>query len=281
MEAPQLFVEARRHSIINGDSKRNSGQFSDGGDYDDIDAAVRHGLRLAEDGADIIDVGGESTRPGAQPVSLDEELDRTIPIIEKLCSRTRVPISIDTTKAEVARQAVAVGAQIINDISGCTFDPDMLSVCASGEAGLCLMHILGTPQTMQDEPHYQDVYTEVSQFLTDRVSAAASAGVDRQRICLDPGIGFGKTAEHNLILLQSVQRLRDESQMPLLIGHSRKRFLSHILGRAVEERLSGTIGVSIALAAQGVDILRVHDVRSVRDSLISWQAVLPQRKELR
>ncbi|WP_240928286.1 dihydropteroate synthase [Thalassoroseus pseudoceratinae] len=246
--------------------------FSDGGSWLDVDRAVEHALSLVEQGAGILDIGGESTRPGADPVSFDEELRRVLPVVEELSSRTDVPISIDTTKAEVARQTLAAGASIVNDISGLTFDPDMPGVCAEENAGVVCMHIQGTPQTMQNEPHYEDVLREVLEFLEHRMEVLESAGIPRERIVLDPGIGFGKTATHNLELLSNIAALRS-TQRPVLIGHSRKRFLKAILGRPVEERSSGTIGVSIALADQGADILRVHDVAAVRDALTAWHTL--------
>ena len=247
--------------------------FSDGGQFQLVENAVARALQMEADGADIIDIGGESTRPGAEPVMLEEELRRTIPVIRELAPRVRTPISIDTTKAEVARQALEAGAEIVNDISGLTFDPEMLEVCRLHDAGICLMHIQGTPQTMQQNPTYVDVVQEVIDFLQQQVDRCLMAGILPERMCIDPGIGFGKTAEHNLQLLKSVSRLQRDLQRPVLIGHSRKRFLSKILGRSVDERESGTIGVSIALAEQGVDILRIHDVRSVRDAMVAWDTV--------
>ena len=247
--------------------------FSDGGQFQLVENAVARALQMEADGADIIDIGGESTRPGAEPVALDEELRRTIPVIRELATQIRIPISIDTTKAEVARQALEAGAEIVNDISGLTFDPDMLEVCRLHDAGICLMHIQGTPQTMQQNPTYGDVVREVTEFLQQQVDRCLMAGILPERMSVDPGIGFGKTAEHNLQLLKSVARLQQDLQRPVLIGHSRKRFLSKILGRSVEERESGTIGVSIALAEQEVDILRIHDVRSVRDAIVAWDTV--------
>ena len=247
--------------------------FSDGGQFNSLDNAIEQASRLVEDGADIIDVGGESTRPGAEPVSLEEELHRTIPAIEQICSRLNVPVSIDTTKAEVARQAIAAGALIVNDISGMTFDTNMLTVCSECDAAVCVMHILGTPQTMQNEPHYDDVVLEVSDFLGTRMAACVAAGISFDRICIDPGIGFGKTAQHNVKLMQSIDKLQQTHRRPVLIGHSRKRFLSKILGRSVEERTIGTAGVSIALAENGADVLRVHDVRGTKDALVAWQTV--------
>lgn len=247
--------------------------FSDGGQFNAIDAAVERALQMEADGADIIDIGGESTRPGSEPVSLDEEVSRTIPVIRALQRKLKSPISIDTTKAEVARQALDAGAEIVNDISGLTFDPNMIDLCAREDAGICLMHIKGTPKTMQVDPQYGDVVAEVIEFLQQQVDRCLMAGIRPERMTVDPGIGFGKTAEHNLTLLRSVARLQSDLQRPVLIGHSRKRFLSKLLGRPVEEREAGTVGVSIALAEQGVDILRIHDVRSVRDALVAWDTV--------
>lgn len=247
--------------------------FSDGGEYNTVDAAVAHGLKLAAEGADLIDVGGESTRPGAEPVSTEEEVRRTIPVIEKLAAACGVPISIDTTKAEVARRAVLAGASVVNDVSGLVFDPDMVAVCTDTNVGVCAMHMRGTPQTMQDDPVYDDVVAEVVVFLQARTDALVSAGIAADRICLDPGIGFGKTAEHNLQLMKAVRQMRTQLQRPLLLGHSRKRFLSKVLGRPVEERLAGTIGVSIGLADNGADVLRIHDVGATRDALVARSAV--------
>ena len=245
--------------------------FSDGGLHDTVQPAVDHGLKLIEDGADIIDIGGESTRPGADAVSLAEELKRTIPVIEGLVSQTDIPISIDTTKAKVAKEAIDAGAMIVNDISGLTFDPDMLAVCAETKAAVVCMHIKGTPQNMQDDPTYDDCVAEVCNFLSERMQAIQSAGIEANRICIDPGIGFGKTAAHNLELLHNIAALHALNR-PVLIGHSRKRFLSKILGRSVEERLAGTVGVSIALARNNVDYIRVHDVRAVKDAMLAWNA---------
>ena len=247
--------------------------FSDGGQFNIVDNAIARALQMEAAGADIIDLGGESTRPGAKPVALDDELQRTIPVIRQLAQRLRVPISIDTTKSEVARQALEAGAEIVNDISGLTFDSAMMDVCRINDAGICLMHIQGTPQTMQLNPRYANVVSEVCEFLQQQVDRCLMTGIRAERMCVDPGIGFGKTAEHNLELMKSVPRLQKALQRPVLIGHSRKRFLSKILGRPVEEGESGTVGVSIALAELGVDILRIHDVRSVRDALVAWDTI--------
>jgi dihydropteroate synthase len=246
--------------------------FSDGGAYLSHDAAVQHALQLAEDGAGILDIGGESTRPGAEPVPLDEELRRVVPVVERVAARTRVPISVDSTKAEVAGAALAAGAVIVNDISGLTFDPAMPAVCRDHEAGVVCMHIQGTPRTMQDRPRYDDVVREIRQYFVERLAALERAGIPAERVVLDPGIGFGKTAEHNLQILSGVRAFRELGR-PLLIGHSRKRFLKKVLGRPLDEHSLGTVGVSLALALQSVDILRVHDVRATRDALLAFDAV--------
>ncbi len=267
-------LQASELPLIMGILNVTPDSFSDGGKYDSTTAAIQHARQLIAEGADIIDVGGESTRPGAIPVSEDEELRRTIPVIHALASESQLPISIDTTKAAVAEQAVAAGASIINDISGLTMDDRMLDVCRHTDAGICVMHIQGTPQTMQRNPVYENVVVEVTRYLKDCLDRCEKSGISLDRLCVDPGIGFGKTAEHNLQLLRAVEVMRESLQRPLLIGHSRKRFLSHILGRTVEERLAGTVGVSVGLAAQGVDILRVHDVAAVRDALTAWSAIV-------
>ena len=261
--------------------------FSDGGRFLDRDAAVAHALQLVEDGADILDVGGESTRPGATPVSLEDELARVIPVIRELAAKTAVPISVDTTKAEVARQALDAGAAIVNDISGLTFDPRMIDVCRDAAAGIVCMHIQGTPQTMQDNPTYGDVVAEICAFFAERLATLEAAGVPPERVVLDPGIGFGKTAAHNVAILSNIRRFRALGR-PVLIGHSRKRFLKKVLGREMDEpnagtldacvpahpSWAGTLGVSLALAAQHCDLLRVHDVRATRDALLAYRTIL-------
>ena len=249
--------------------------FSDGGQFSDVSLAVEHGLRLVAEGADILDIGGESTRPGAVPVPEEEELRRVLPVIRTLSRQTRIPLSIDTYKAEVARQCLAAGAVIVNDISGLTFDPKMTAVCRESTCGVVVMHIQGTPQTMQLEPRYDNVVADLRRHFSQRLDDLEAAGIARERIVLDPGIGFGKTAEHNLELLAHIAEFHALGR-PVLIGHSRKRFLKKILGREVEERNAGTVGVSIALAEQGADILRIHDVRATHDALLAWQTVRQQ-----
>jgi dihydropteroate synthase len=247
--------------------------FSDGGAWYDVQRAVDQALQLAAEGADILDIGGESTRPAAQPVTLADELQRVIPVIAAVHERCAVPISIDTYKAEVAREALQAGATIINDISGLTFDPQMIDVCADSDCGVVCMHIQGTPQTMQADPRYGDVVAELVDFFRESLQTLTARGIAAERIAIDPGIGFGKTAAHNLEILSHVAEFQSLGR-PVLIGHSRKGFLKKILNRAVDERLYGTIGVAIAAAMQGADILRVHDVAAVRDSLLAWRAVV-------
>lgn len=246
--------------------------FSDGGRSFTPDLAVEHGLKLAESGADLLDLGAESTRPGAAPVPLDEELRRLMPVVEQLANRVQVPLSIDTYKAEVARQALAAGAKIVNDISGLQFDPEMAAVVAQTGAGIVCMHIQGTPQTMQIAPRYDNVVAEIVAYFRDRLRWMEQQGISSEQVVFDPGIGFGKSAEHNLEILSHIADFRAVGR-PVLIGHSRKGFLKRILGRPVDERQSGTLGVSIALAEQGVEILRVHDVAATRDALAAWKSV--------
>ena len=261
------------HPWIMGIVNLTPDSFSDGGQYTDPERAVEQALKLDREGADILDLGGESTRPGATPVPLDEEISRLEPVLERLRSKTSRLISIDTTKSEVARRALELGADIINDISGLTFDPQMAGVCRTYQAGIVCMHIQGTPQTMQQAPHYDDVLSEVRSWLLERLNALSEVGIASESVLLDPGIGFGKAAEHNLLLLSHIQQLRGLGR-PVMIGHSRKRFLKKILGEDLDEALYGTMGVNIALAHQGVDMIRVHDVRAAKDSLLAWRTVV-------
>lgn len=247
--------------------------FSDGGTFLEPGAAVDRALLLVGEGAQIIDVGGESTRPGAQPVGIDEELRRVVPVVQRLAQQSDVCISVDTTKAQVARAALDAGAHIVNDISGLTFDPQMPHVCAAAGAGVICMHIRGTPQNMQDDPYYNDVVEEVRQFLESRLIELERMGISRRQLVTDPGIGFGKTAEHNLAVLGNIGRFRSLGR-PVCIGHSRKRFLKKLLGRPVDERLFATVGVAVAVALQGAEIIRVHDVAAIRDAILACRAVL-------
>ncbi|HET6879181.1 MAG TPA: dihydropteroate synthase [Pirellulales bacterium] len=240
--------------------------FSDGGRFDETAAAVTHGMHMAAWGAELIDVGGESTRPYSQPVDEAEEMRRVLPVVQALAERTDVPISIDTSKAAVAREAVAAGAEIINDVTALAGDARMIETAIETGAAVCAMHMLGTPQTMQDNPIYDDVVAEVFDYLRRRRDALVEAGIAPQKIALDPGIGFGKTHEHNLTLLANCRRFH-ELGCPLLVGHSRKGFIGKIIGDKMADRTAGGIGVSISLANQGVQIVRVHDVEPTLHAL--------------
>lgn len=246
--------------------------FSDGGKYSSTASAVEHGLQLIAEGADILDIGGESTRPGAQPVSLDDELQRVIPVIEALSAVTSVPLSIDTYKPEVMRAAILAGADIVNDI--CALREDgALDVVANSNAGVCLMHMQGVPQTMQINPVYDDVVAEVKQFLSDRVDACLAHGIVKQRILLDPGFGFGKTTAHNVALIQHLDSLA-ELGFPLLVGLSRKSVLGKIAGGDELQRLHAGLAASVVSVMKGAKIVRVHDVKATVDALKVVTAVL-------
>lgn len=240
--------------------------FSDGGEHFDVGRAVDFALQLVEQGAGILDIGGESTRPYSTPVAADEELRRVRPVIAALTAQTTTPISIDTSKAAVAQAALEAGAQIINDITGLAGDPAMMKLAVESRAAVCAMHMQGTPQTMQDNPSYGDIVQEIHEYLWQRRDALLAAGIAAERICLDPGIGFGKTHEHNLTLMANCRPFL-ELGCPILVGHSRKGFIGKVLGDKERSRDAGTIGAACALAAQGVQIIRVHDVRGTVDAL--------------
>jgi dihydropteroate synthase len=241
--------------------------FSDGGLFLDADAAVEHGLRLTAEGADVLDVGGESTRPGAESVSEDEELRRVVPVIERLASDGRARLSIDTTKVAVARAALDAGASLVNDVSAFRFDPGMAALLAETDVGCCLMHMLGEPRTMQEDPRYDDVVSEVKAFLEERLAFAVSEGVDEERVWLDPGIGFGKTVEHNLELLRRLDEIVAIGR-PVVVGTSRKSFLGKLAGGRDEgERLPGTIATNVLALERGASVFRVHDVAQNADAL--------------
>lgn len=244
--------------------------FSDGGQLPDARAAIDRAHRLVAEGADIIDVGGESTRPGAAPVAADEELRRVMPIVEALAGG-RVPVSVDTSKPAVMAAVIAAGASIINDVFALRA-PGALEAMSATDAGICLMHMLGEPRTMQDDPVYADVVGEVRSFLEERVAACEAAGIDRSRIVIDPGFGFGKTAAHNLALLRALPALA-ASGLPVLAGLSRKSMLGQITGRSVGDRVHASVAAAIAAVARGALIVRVHDVAATRDALAVWIAV--------
>jgi dihydropteroate synthase len=246
--------------------------FSDGGNFFDPDAATRHALKLLDDGADILDIGGESTRPYATPVAADEELARVMPVISEVVKqRPAALISIDTSKAAVAEAALGAGAEIINDVTALTGGATMLDLAKASGAGVCVMHMQGTPQTMQQDPTYHNVVAEIHDYLEQRRNAILAAGIDKDRLCLDPGIGFGKTHEHNITLMANCWRFHDLG-CPLLVGHSRKAFIGKLIGDKTADRTAGTLGAALALARQGVQIIRVHDVAPVRQALTLFEA---------
>jgi dihydropteroate synthase len=246
--------------------------FSDGGRFLDPDRAIAHARELIADGADLLDIGGESTRPGARGVSADEELERVVPVTAGL-DDIELPISIDTSKAQVAEAALDAGAEIVNDVTALRSDPSMAGLCADHECVVVLMHMQGTPRTMQENPTYDDVVDDVKAFLAERIEFAVGEGVAEQRIWVDPGIGFGKTARHNLELLHRLGELRDLGR-PIVVGTSRKRFLGSVTGREVDDRVGGTIASNVLAARAGAEVLRVHDLAEVRQAMAVADAVL-------
>lgn len=240
--------------------------FSDGGQHFESADAISAALKMEDEGAAIIDIGGESTRPYSNPVSEEEELRRVVPVIEVLSQRVAVPISIDTSKARVAEEAVAAGAEIINDVTGLEGDPRMPEVVTKHEVGVCVMHMQGSPQNMQDNPSYEDVVQEIHHYLLARLEACLELGIPKDRVCLDPGIGFGKTHQHNIELIRNADHFLSTGT-PILVGHSRKGFIGSLLGDKEADRTAATLGVSLALASRGIHILRVHDVRQTFEAL--------------
>jgi dihydropteroate synthase len=255
-----------RRTLLMGIINVTPDSFYDGGKRFDPSKAIADGLGLVEAGADIVDVGGESTRPGAPPVSVEEELRRVLPVVQGLRRTVKVPISIDTYKAPVARAALTEGADIVNDISALRFDPEMGALLAREKVPVVLMHMQGTPQTMQAEPRYDDVLREVQDFLAARTEFALDAGVERNHIILDPGIGFGKTVDHNLILLRGLPSLASLGY-PILVGASRKAFIGKILDAKPDERLEGSVAAAVSAVFGGAQIIRAHDVKETRRAL--------------
>jgi dihydropteroate synthase len=273
------FWEARDRAILTDGVPRVMGivnvtpdSFSDRGRTATPEEAVAHALRLVDEGADILDIGGESSRPGALPVDQEAELRRVIPVIAAVAQRVAVPISVDTTKAEVARRALDAGAAIINDIQALGGDPDLGPLVASSRAGVVLMHMAGTPRTMQANPHYGDVVAEVRAALADRIAAAEQTGIPRVRIAIDPGIGFGKTMAHNLELLRNLDRFATLG-CAVLIGTSRKSFLGTLTGRPVDQRTTASVVSALAAVLKGANIVRVHDVAAMVDAIKTWTAI--------
>lgn len=248
--------------------------FSDGGLHDSPDAAVAHGLKLAEEGADILDVGGESTRPGAREVSVQEELDRVLPVIERLVRETSCPVSVDTSRPEVMRAAAAAGAGMINDVRALQLEGALDAAVASG-LPVVLMHMQGQPRMMQQSPQYDDVVSEVHSFLAQRIFACEMSGIDKRRIVVDPGFGFGKTLDHNLALLRQLDRFAGLG-VPVLAGLSRKSMLGQLTGRDVLSRVHASVAAAVIAVQHGARLVRVHDVAATRDALAVWQAVASQ-----
>lgn len=246
--------------------------FSDGGSYASVDDAVAHALRMVEEGADMLDIGGESTRPGADDVPVEEELRRVVPVIEELVARTKVPLAIDTSKPEVMRAAVAAGAGMINDVYALRRDGAMDAVAELG-VPVCLMHMLGEPRSMQDDPQYDDVVGEVHRFLTDRLFACELAGIDRRKVMVDPGFGFGKNLEHNLALLRALERFASLGS-GVYAGLSRKSMIGAMTGRqGPAERVAGSLAAAVIAVQRGARMVRVHDVAATVDALAVWHAV--------
>ena len=243
--------------------------FSDAGQYQHLEFALSRAEQMMQDGADIIDIGGESSRPGAPPLPLQDELQRVMPVLYALrdCGK---PLSVDTYKPQVMREAILAGADMINDINGFRA-PGAIEAVRDSDCALCIMHMQSVPETMQDRPHYDDVVREVSDFLRQRVDTMVAAGIARERLCIDPGFGFGKTVEQNYALLRATKQLRSELDLPVLAGLSRKSMVGAVTGRPVEQRLAGSLGGALAAVAQGAEIVRVHDVAETVDALKVWR----------
>jgi dihydropteroate synthase len=271
----ELLADPATEFLVMGVVNVTPDSFSDGGDYLDPQAAVAHGLELEKQGAAILDIGGESTRPGAPPVALDEELRRVLPVLERLAGAA-VKLSVDTSKAHVAARALQAGATFVNDVTALRGDPEMASVVAARRVDCCLMHMLGDPRIMQEDPRYDDVVDEVKAFLEERLQFAVGQGIAEERIVLDPGIGFGKTVAHNLELLRRIDELVALGR-PVLVGSSRKSFIGRLTGRAVDERLAGTIATNVLAYAGGARLFRVHDVAPVHDALTVAAATVRRR----
>ena len=266
VQAGDYLLEFNGRTHLMGILNVTPDSFSDGGMFFDKKTAVDQGIRLADEGADIIDVGGESTRPRAEPVSLEEELKRVIPVIRELAGEVDVPISIDTYKSEVAREAIEAGASIINDISGLRFDDRMAGLAAETGVALVVMHIKGTPRDMQVDPHYDDLLKEIGEYLSRSIEIAVEAGVKKENVIIDPGIGFGKRIEDNFILIKNLEYFRALGQ-PLLIGPSRKSFLWKTLNVSTGETLEATAAASAASVLSGADLIRAHDVKEISKAI--------------
>src|SRR5437588_917427 len=268
-------VDLSKRGMIMGVLNVTPDSFSDGGEFFGTNAAVARGIQIAEEGANIIDIGGESTRPGAEPVSAKEELKRVLPVIEELRAKIDISVSIDTSKSEVASAALDAGASIINDVTAGRGDEKMLPLAAKRKAAIVLMHMQGEPRTMQKDPHYKDVVAEVADFFRQQYARALECGIDPMAIAFDPGIGFGKTLEHNVTLLKNLERLHVHGR-PLVVGVSRKSFLGKLVGSSeMSDRLAPTIALTAILRAGGADVLRVHDVKENVAASLAGEALLP------
>jgi dihydropteroate synthase len=267
-----------RHGLIMGVLNVTPDSFSDGGKFFAVEKAVEHGLTMTGEGAQIIDVGGESTRPGAEPVAVEEELRRVVPVIEKLRAKIDIVISIDTSKAQVARAAIGAGASIVNDVTGGRGDREMMPFVAEIKAAFIIMHMQGNPRTMQSDPRYVDVVSEVADFFRQQYACALDCGIDPMAIAFDPGIGFGKTLEHNLELLAQLERIRVHER-PLVVGVSRKSFLAKLTGSSgMNDQLASTVTLTSVLRTRGADVFRVHDVKENVNALRVTEAILQKTK---
>lgn len=272
MDSQVRLLLQQKNAIIMGIVNATPDSFSDGGQHNTVQSAVAHALLLLEQGAQIIDIGGESTRPGAASVSLEQELDRVIPIIKKLGEETDAPISIDTHKPDVMREAISAGAQMVNDVNALRTDGAVQAV-AEMAVPVCLMHMRGDPQTMQTNPNYVDVLTDVSDFLQERIEQCVHAGIAMSDVIVDPGIGFGKTVQHNLLLLNQLPQLAQDLRCPVLIGVSRKSLIDKVLGRQVSQRAAASVGLAVQAVINGAKIVRVHDVQETSDAIRMVEAV--------
>jgi len=267
-----------RHGLIMGVLNVTPDSFSDGGKFFAVEKAVEHGLTMTGEGAQIIDVGGESTRPGAEPVAVEEELRRVVPVIAKLRAKIDIVISIDTSKAQVARAAIGAGASIVNDVTGGRGDREMMPFVAEIKAAFIIMHMQGNPRTMQSDPRYVDVVSEVADFFRQQYACALDCGIDPMAIAFDPGIGFGKTLEHNLELLAQLERIRVHER-PLVVGVSRKSFLAKLTGSSgMNDQLASTVTLTSVLRTRGADVFRVHDVKENVNALRVTEAILQKTK---
>lgn len=271
---------SRYRPLVMGILNVTPDSFSDGGQFASLDLAITRAEQMIADGVDIIDIGGESTRPGAASVSVDEELGRIMPVVYALrdCGK---PLSVDTRRPEVMREVIQAGVDMINDVEGFRAD-GALRLLSDSDCALCIMHMQGQPQTMQHTPHYDDVLAEVGEFLRQRIAAAEDLGIDRRRLCIDPGFGFGKNLGHNLTLLNRLGELQSVVGVPVLAGLSRKSMIGTLTGRPAEQRLAGSIGAALAAVMQGAQIVRVHDVAETVDAIKVWQAAVnPQHADMK